>query len=730
MRSLLLTAFVVVALVASASAQTSYPMLMSLKPVAVQAGTTAECEVGSRYTLLGTHQVFFSGEGLSAEVVAPEMPEVKPGEKPKEVTKLKLKITATSDAQPGVREFRLATPTGASTVGQIVVVRDPVVVEQKDNDSREKAQEFAAPATLCGAIEKNEDFDFWKFHAEAGQSLSFHVRAQRLEDKIHDLQNHVDPILFLRDATGGVVAMSDNAFFADPFIAYTFQAAGDYFLEIRDVRYQGNQYWEYCIEVASRPFVTQVFPMALKPGAEKEVALSGWLLSISPPAKGGPGGVDASVSAEAARTPPNPLSERGGEAVKAMLVAPNELGVRQVALAIGDQQTLPVPVFVTDLPQVVEAADDNDAIASAVAVTSPVVISGRIEKASDVDVYSFPAKKGEKYNFEVLARRHQSNLDSYLRILNDKGQVLREEDDLRQGRMSHADTWIEGWDVPSDGTFFVEIRDTHLRGGDGFGYVLQITPATPTFELQLDTDKTQLTPGTHGVLFAKAVRKHGFTGEIELHVDGLPPGVTATCGRILNSKNSDGAIVLSAAPDAQLTASNIRVWGTATHPQGEGQPPLELKAEAVPYQETYNPGGGRVHWPVENHMVCVGAPSDIRGIELSETDIHLKPGESKKIAVKVQRSPDYKGNITLDLTFNHLERIYASSLPDGITIEGGQSKTLLAGGASEGFITISADKNATPVEKQLACVMANISINFVMKATYASQPVYLTIEQP
>jgi hypothetical protein len=671
---------------------------MSLKPVAVQAGTTAECEVQSRYTLLGTHQVFFSGEGLSAEVIALEMPETKPGEKPRDVTKLKLKITASPDAVPGVREFRLATPRGASTVGQIVVVRDPVIVEKPDNDSRDKAQEFAVPATLCGAIEKNEDFDFFKFKAEAGQSLAFHVRGQRLEDKIHDLQTHLDPILFLRDATGGVVAMSDNAFFADPFLAHTFKDSGEYLLEIRDVRYQGNQYWEYCIEINDRPFVTQVFPMAVQPGTETSVELSGWLLPDL-------------------------------EKVSRTLLSVRDTGMQRVPLTVGDRQTLPVPVFVTDLPQVVESGDENNSVEKAVAVASPVVISGRIEKPADVDVYSFAAKKGEKLSFEVLARRYQSNLDSYLRILGDKGQLLREDDDLRQGRMSHADTWIEGWDVPADGTYAVEIRDAHLRGGDGFGYVLQITPATPTFELQLDTDKTQLTPGTHGVLFARATRKHGFTGEIQLHIDGLPPGVTATCGRILNTKENDGAIVLSAAPDAQLAASNIHVWGTATHPQGEGQPPLELRADAVPYQETYNPGGGRVHWPVESHMVCVGGPSDILGIELSETELHLKPGEKKKIAVKVHRSPDYKGNITLDLTFNHLERIYASSMPDGVKIDGAQSKTLLAGGASEGFITVSVDKSAAPVEQQLACVMANISINFVMKATYASPPVRITIEK-
>lgn len=679
-------------------AQTSYPMVMSLKPVAVQVGTTAECEVQSRYSMLGTFQVFVSGTGVTAEAIAPEMPELKPGEKPKDVVKLKLKITAAADALPGVREFRLATPNGASTLGQLVIVRDPVVAEAADNNTRDKAQAVTFPATLCGVIEKAEDFDFYKFTAEAGQSLAFHVRAQRLEDKIHDLQTHADPILFLRDAAGGVVAMSDNAFFADPFLSHTFEKAGEYYLEIRDVRYQGNAYWEYAIEVSSRPFLTQMFPLAVRPGIDTPIELSGSLI---------PTGMTATVNPPSLGT----------------------AGFQSIPVKIGETMTNPVPVYVTEAPITIEPTTENDAVAMAVPVTVPAVITGRIEKPSDLDVYSFPAKKGEKFSFEVLARRQQSQVDSYLRILNEKEQTLREDDDGRFGKLLHSDTLIEGWEAPADGTYFIEMRDVHLRGGDGFGYVLKITPTVPTFELLTDTDKTNLTPGTNGVLFVRANRKHGFKGDVDLHVDGLPPGVTATCGRALTTKYPDGAIVLTAAPDAKLAASNLRIWGTATMPQGEGQPPLEFSVEATPYQETYNPGGGRVHWPAERHMVNVGAPNDLLAVTISETDIRLKPGESKKVAITVQRAADMKANVVLDLTFNHLEQIFASSLPDGVTIDTANSKTLLSNGASEGYITIKADKTAAPVEKQLACVMANLSINFVMKATYASAPLWISVEK-
>lgn len=680
----------------TALAQTSYPMLMSLKPTAIQAGTSAECEVQSRYSMRGAHTVFVSGEGVTAEVIDADSPAPEPGKKPADITKLKLKITATPDALPGPREFRLATPYGASTIGQLVVVRDPVVAEQAANDTLAQAQTVTLPATLCGTIEKAEDSDFWKFSAEAGQAVVFHVLSQRLEDKIHDLQTHVDPILFLRTTAGDVLAMSDNHFFADPFLTYTFKEAGDYVLEIRDVRYQGNVYWEYCIEAHSRPHITQTLPLAVAAESETSVALAGVLVA---------------ANAQGILQVPAGLS-----------------GMQRLPVKLGEDSTNPVPVYVTGLPRMDEPAAENDSIEQAVPVTLPVVINGRIDRDSDLDVYAFEAKKGDLLTFEVLARRLNSELDSYLRILNDKGQPLREEDDSRFGRLQWSDTLIDGWLVPADGKYFVEIRDVHLRGGAGFGYALQIAPSQPGFELAIDTDKTLLTPGTHAAIFVRAIRKHGFTGEIQLDIDGLPEGVFATCGRILAGKGQDGAIVLGAEPNADLNMARVTIRGTAVHPRGDDQPPLELAEVAAPYQEIYMPGGGRSHFVAEDHVVCVGAPSDIRSITLSDTDIRLKPGASHKLIVKIERAPEATANISLDFIYQHLSSVFANTLPEGVTIDMGQSKTLLSGGATEGHIVLKAADTAPPVEKQVCSLMAHFSINFVMKRTYCGPPVFLSIE--
>src|SRR5579884_4463952 len=261
-------------------AQTSYPMVMCVRPVAVQVGQTTECEVLARYNLNGAYKVFVTGDGVTATVDTQR--QVKPAAPGRQVSALKVRFQAAADALPGVRDVRIATPQGASTLGQIVVVRDPIVREAANNDTLQAAQPIALPATVCGAIEKREDVDYYKFKVAAGTALTFHVRCQRLENRIHDLQEHADPIISLRNAAGSVLASNDNYFFGDPLLHYRFTAAGEYYLEIRDTRYGGNPYWQYCIEINDRPFVTNVSPLHVMPGRATRLRLLGYNLPAEP----------------------------------------------------------------------------------------------------------------------------------------------------------------------------------------------------------------------------------------------------------------------------------------------------------------------------------------------------------------------------------------------------------------------------------------------------------------
>lgn len=681
----------------TASGQEPYPMVMGISPLAVQAGASSEHEVTARYNLYGTYDVLITGEGVSGEAIDPQgKPDPKKPDAKPQVLKLKVKFTAAADAQPGVRDVRFATPQGASTLGQLVVVADPVAVEKSDNNTAEKAGEVSLPAALCGTIEKNEDVDYFRFHVEAGAAHTFHCRSARLQDRIHDLQTHLDPIITLKNSAGTVLAVSDNFFYADPLLHYRFEKAGDYYLEVRDVRYQGNAYWHYCVEATERPFVAQVQPMSMQPGTTTTLRLVGFGL---------PADASGTIS------PPADLAD----------------GLHWLSPELGGKQLNPAPVVISRLPQAVELASENNEAAQGQEVAAPVAISGAIEQPGDIDCYLFTAKKGDRFDISITARRHQSALDSNLRILDEQGKRLTENDDVSWGRTLYADSAVEAWTAPADGRYAVEVRDLHLRGGDDFNYVIEIVPSTPRFLLEVDTDKTLLHPGMGATIYVRAYRKNGFDGEIELAIEGLPKGVSAHCGRILAAA-SDGCIVLEAAANAEQAVGDVVISGAATLPAKEGEEPQTLQAVATPLQETYMPGGGRGHYPVEMHTVCIGQPANVLSMKVTPEEVTLLPGQSQTLDVTIERAEGFEANVTLDVIWRHLSRVYGDSLPKGVTIDEKKSKTLIAGKDKvSGQIVLVAAADAQPVERQLVPVMANVSINFVMKLAYTA-PVWVSVQ--
>lgn len=689
-------------LFADAASAEFYPMIMAVRPVGVQTGKTCECELESVHSMHGAYKVFVTGTGVTGEVAPPAA--LKPGEKKPVVTRLKVKFTTAADALPGVRDVRVITPQGASTIGQIVVVRDPVIAETANNNTIKTAQAVTLPAALCGAIEAKEDIDCFKFRAEAGQALTFHMLCHRLADRIHDLQVIADPILFLRDDQGTVLASNDNTFAADPLLHYRFTKAGDYFLEVRDVRFDGSNNWTYCIEAHDRPFVTNVLPLRAMPGATTK------LRAVGP-------GLGAEATADLA------------------LAAQEPDGIKQVVLPLGkDKTSNAVSVIVSKLPDVREATGDNDTAAKAQLVTVPCGISGCIDAAGDVDCFAFEAKKGERFTFNLIGQRAGSQLDSVLRVLGPKGEKLAENDDHEERKSSYsafnryADSFLEAWEAPADGRYVLQIRDVHQRGGATFGYFLEVTKTQPSFVLDTDTDKTNLAAGTAGVIHVRTTRKGGFAGEVQLGIEGLPPGIKATAGRILEG-GTDGCVILQAEAGAAHGAANVRIFGTATIPGADGKP-AQVSVNARVLQEFYNPGGGRNHFPVMMHTVAIGDPMDLEWVKITPNVISLKPGELKKIEVEVKRRADFKGNLTLDVIYQHLDFNYNNSLPPGVTIDAGASQTLLTGEVSKGWITLKAAADAKPAENQLVAVMVHASINFAIKFTYSSEPLRVTVVKP
>ncbi|HXG24815.1 MAG TPA: hypothetical protein VNJ09_09690, partial [Chthonomonadales bacterium] len=239
-----------------------------------------------------------------------------------------------------------------------------------------------------------------------------------------------------------------------------------------------------------------------------------------------------------------------------------------------------------------------------------------------------------------------------------------------------------------------------------------------------DDDKMKLGPGNSGAWYILVDRKFGFDREIHVEVKGLPPGVSAH-PLTIPPNVSQGCLILSCAPDAKMGVSPVEVIGTA-HITGPDGKTMTLTRRATPLSEIYIPGGGRGMYPVNTQAVAVTEGSDIQ-IELNTTRVKLEPGGTARIDVTIKRAPGYTKPVTLDVYLRHLGSIYGNPLPPGVSLDEGASKTLLGPEETQGHIVLKAAPNATPVTDLPIAVLGAVSINFVVKVSYAGPPVLLTV---
>ena len=688
-------------------AKTFYPMIYKISPCAVPVGQTLECEIGAEHNFYSPTAVMVTGSGVTGEIV-PAVPAA--GAQPGPIAgseTIKVRFTVAPDAVPGIRDVRIMTTRGPSTLGQIQIVRDPLIIDDDKNNTMLTAQPITLPATVCGGLGANEDVDIYRFQVDAPAELTFNLHCQRLQRKLGPLAYHADPILTLRNSTGVVLVANDSYFGSDPLLNYRFTIPGEYFLEIRDVRYVGYRHWTYAVEIHSRPFLLQSIPAVIAPGVPTSAKVVGFN-----------------------------VPEQATQILAVPTDAPTGLHwISPTPWSAGQPVDPVLPVYVSRLPSVPERAVPNNTPDVAQGITGPVGIMGVIEAPDDIDCYAVDVKKDERLSFVVVARAVGSPLDSCLRILDAKGEVLLENDDFSdktgnadcRNEVTQPDSRLTNWTAPADGRFIVEIRDTHLRGGDRFTYYLEARPARPGIHLDLDSDKSILAPGTSTPIFVRGFREEGFTGPINLSIEGLPAGITAICGQIPAS-GQDACIFLKATADAPRGSfANIRVLGEA---QLEGTEPTRLTAVATPFHELRRDGGARYLVPVETHTVGIADALDLKSVSVIERVLALKPGETKTIEIKFERSAEFKEPVSLAAIHSQHVWTFGRCLPASVTVDESASKIRVVGDETVGTIVLKVAADAKPAEPRLIPMMVNVSVNFSLKMIFCSDPILFSIEAP
>jgi hypothetical protein len=552
------------------------PLLTSVFPAGGRCGTKVQATATG--TDLGgdvaATSVWVSGKGVTGKVLAFKDP-----------THAGIEVTIAPDASLGEREIRLITAGGVSNRARFYIGDLPEVSEVEPNSEKSQPQQLPGlPLVVNGQITDN-DRDYFRFHAQAGQKLVLSVLGRAIEPFIANaVPGWFDPCLTVYDSTGEQVAYADDfRIRPDPVMFFPVPEDGDYTVEIRDIIYRGRPDFIYRLTIGELPYVTDIFPLGGQTGSRAAIQLHGYNL------------------------------------------AKNTITF--------DLPKEPQKITIEGMPFLVDSKCE------------PAVINGKIQKPGDVANYPLTVKAGEKLVMEVMARRLGSPLDSILTLYDAKGNQLAENDDWTDLTDSpathHADSRIL-YTFAAAGTYTLRLRDVQGNGGDEYAYRLTIAPPQPDFVLRIVPDNPRMGQGDTTAITVTAIRKDNFDGEIHLDVEGLPPGFKASEAVIQNGQD-EGRLTITAPPDAPMAIVEPAIWGTATTDKDTVRHRAQT-AENVMQAFAYTH-----FMPTERLALSVLKPAAYSlqcDVEPGKV-LEVKQDSEVPVKIKVARLPETKGAVNL-----------------------------------------------------------------------------------
>jgi hypothetical protein len=591
---------------------------------------------------------------------------------------LTVEVDIAPEAEIGPVGLRVVTPLGTTPVSTFLV--EPYYGEAPDNepnDSLDNAFETFLPAILAGTISKPGDLDTFKIKAAAGQSLAF-------ENAAGMVGTQLIPVVEIVGADMSVIATYYDEAFEHKFAQtgtyfvrvgdYQRKGSGGHFYRIKvgdfplitrayplglrrgataQIKLTGMNVGDAPVKIAGEPSPLDPESAIVRPSVAGGIAFNEIRLDL---------GDEPEVEASSTKTLALPVTVNGK-----ITAGPHEFRFRA---AKSQEIVFEVKArrFGSELDSFVEVLDakgkpveratvrpvwetfttlrDHESTARGIRIQSwnglkagdYVQVGGEIIRIESLpktpdDDCIFESFGGQRIGyFGTTPEAHANEKPVYKVQIHPPGKqfspnglplsrLYYRNDD---GGPGYGKDSLLKFVAPADGEYTVRIGDVRGESGDAYSYRLTARAPKPDFTLSVAPRNPNVPRGGTIPVTVTALRREGFEDPIEVEIENLAPGFTATRGRI-GKEQTFGTILLTAATDAKLDAPFA----------------LSVVGRAGGLARTANP---------EDTLKLVSlAPAPDLTMTTETREIVLEPGGTAEVTVAIERHNGFGGRVPVDV---------------------------------------------------------------------------------
>lgn len=557
----------------SLSAQLPMARLDTLFPPGARVGSTVDVNAAGA-DLDDARSLEFSLPGIQAKQVGG------PGS-------ARFAVTVGTNVPVGNYEVRILGRFGVSNPRRFAVGDLPEVHDVATNSTPGAALPVGLGTTINGQVTAARS-DYFRIPLKAGQRVLVECAAAELDSKL-------DPVLLLYSADGKELGRNRRRGLLD----WTASNSGDYVVRLQDLLNRGGAEYFYRLSISDRPYLDAVYPLSVEPGTNR------WITLIGRNLPGGKPLPERKVDGrplEVLEVLVNPDAPEWStlNLATSLRIGPAGAGLDGFDFRLPSSNGISNPLFLSRAAFPVKLeAEPNNLPAKSQLIVPPVELSGEFSPRNDADWFSFQAKKGETWVVEVISQRQGSPTDPAIHLsrvtTNKKGAEelaeVAEAYDFDPGfgvvdfKPQSGDPSLRV-DIKEDGLYRLLVRDqARVTRDDIFRpYRLVIRPLRPDFRLvalpqapapankdskEVKTWSPLLRRGGTLPVRVMAFRRDGLDQDIQLSVEGLPPGVTCPGARLVGADGKSTTLFIKAEDSVSTWEGPVKIVGRATPKQGE-----------------------------------------------------------------------------------------------------------------------------------------------------------------